>query len=179
MNTLARWGKFNLVGAIGALAQLGSLAVLNRILRENYLVASAIALELTLLHNFLWHVRYTWRERRQRSTLLSQCMRFHLSNGIVSLVGNLALMTVLVKDARLPVLAANGIAILCCSLVNFWLGGAWVFGAKRPQRRADRESRVVHRCEQAQRSSLSVGNTPQGPGFRLRLDCGKLGSHTT
>ena len=29
----------------------------------------------------------------------------------------------------MPVLAANGIAILCCSLVNFCLGNEWVFAA--------------------------------------------------
>lgn len=131
MNTLARWGKFNLVGVMGAVAQLGSLAVLNRIAPGHYLVASAAALELTLLHNFVWHVHYTWRERRYRATLLGQCVRFHLSNGTVSLAGNLALMKLLVAEARLPVLAANGIAILCCSLLNFCLGETWVFGSTR------------------------------------------------
>lgn len=133
MNTLVRWGKFNLVGAMGAVAQLGSLAVLNRIVPGHYLVASAIALEVTLLHNFVWHVRYTWRERRERATLPRQCVRFHMSNGVVSLVGNLALMKLLVDGARLPVLPANGIAILCCSIVNFCLGEIWVFRAKRLQ----------------------------------------------
>ena len=133
MNTLARWGKFNLVGVMGVVAQLGSLAVLNRIMPGHYLVASSVALELTLLHNFVWHVHYTWRDRRNQATLLGQCVRFHLSNGMVSLVGNLVLMKLLVAGARLPVLAANGIAILCCSLVNFFLGETCVFGAKRLQ----------------------------------------------
>ena len=133
MSTLARWGKFNLVGVIGAVAQLGSLAVLNRMMPGHYLVASAVALELTLLHNFVWHVHYTWHDRRNQATLLGQCVRFHLSNGMVSLVGNLVLMKLLVAGARLPVLIANGIAILCCSLVNFSLGETWVFGGKRLQ----------------------------------------------
>lgn len=128
MNTLTRWGKFNLVGVVGAVVQLGSLAGLDRLVPGHYLIASGVALELTLLHNFVWHVHYTWRER---ATLLGQCMRFHLSNGIVSLAGNLALMKLLVTDARLPVLAANGIAILCCSLLNFCLGEMWVFGSTR------------------------------------------------
>jgi len=133
MSALARWGKFNLVGAMGAVAQLVSLAILNRMMPGHYLVASAVALELTLLHNFVWHVHYTWREPRERATLLRQCLRFHLSNGMVSLVGNLVLMRVLVGGARQHVLAANAIAILCCSLVNFCLGETWVFGAKRLQ----------------------------------------------
>jgi len=147
MKTLARWGKFNLVGVMGMVAQLGSLAVLNRIVPGHYLAASAVALELTLLHNFVWHVHYTWRERRETATLPGQCVRFHLSNGMVSLAGNLALVKVLVADARLPVVAANGIAILCCSLVNFSLGETWVFGTK-PFSPKQVESGGCPRCEQ-------------------------------
>ena len=129
MSVVARWGKFNLVGLIGLATQLGLLAVLNRFLPGHYLFASAVALEFTLLHNFVWHVQYTWRDRRYRATLLEQGVRFHLSSGLVSFVGNLTLMKVLVDDARLPVVSANGIAILCCSLVNFCLAELWAFGA--------------------------------------------------
>ena len=46
------------------------------------------------------------------------------------MVGNLALMRILVHEARLPVLVANGIAILCCSVVNFCLGDNWAFAVK-------------------------------------------------
>lgn len=140
MNLLARWLKFNLVGIMGAGIQLTSLAALNRIASGHYLFATAIALELTLLHNFAWHVYYTWRGRRHHTTLLTRLMRFHLSNGIVSFVGNLALMKLLVGGARLPVIAADAIAILCCSLINFLLGETWVFGAMRvaPQSHPER-----------------------------------------
>lgn len=137
MSVLARWGKFNMVGIMGAGTQLGSLAVLSRTLPGHYLVASVLALELTLLHNFVWHVHYTWRDRRDGATLLGQGMRFQFSNGMISLVGNLVLMKVLVAGARLPILAANGIAILCCSVVNFCLGEMWVFGATRLQPKTD------------------------------------------
>jgi putative flippase GtrA len=113
----------------GMAVQLGSLALFNRWAGGHYLYASAAALEVTLLHNFVWHLRYTWRDRRDNSARLGQLMRFHLSNGLVSLAGNLALMRILVEGARMPVLAANCIAILCCSLVNFCLGNEWVFAA--------------------------------------------------
>jgi putative flippase GtrA len=129
MNPLIRWCKFNLVGMVGMVVQLGLLALFNRWAGGHYLYASAAALEVTLLHNFVWHLRYTWRDRRNHTARLGQLARFHLSNGMVSLVGNLALMRVLVEGARMPVIAANGIAILCCSLVNFCLGNEWVFAA--------------------------------------------------
>jgi putative flippase GtrA len=135
VKTFIRWGKFNLVGAMGMVVQLASLALFNRCAPGHYMVASAAAIELTLLHNFVWHLRYTWRDRREGSALpapavLVLLLRFHLSNGLVSMLGNLALMRVLVAEARLPVLASNAIAILCCSMINFCLGDHWTFAAR-------------------------------------------------
>jgi len=125
-----RWGKFNLVGAIGMVVQLAALALFNRWAAGHYLIASAAAVEMTLLHNFAWHMRFTWRDRKSNSTRLTQLVRFHLSNGLVSMLGNLAIMRILVDEAHMPVLAANCVAILCCSVVNFYLGDGWVFAAK-------------------------------------------------
>jgi putative flippase GtrA len=87
------------------------------------------ALEITLLHNLFWHAHYTWRDRRGAHAGMGRLLRFHLSNGMVSLVGNLLLMRLLVQEVHLPVLVSNGIAILCCSLVNFYLGDQWAFAA--------------------------------------------------
>src|ERR1700688_4082649 len=137
MNTLLRWGKFNLVGAMGMGLQLALLALFNRWTAGHYLYASAAAVELTLLHNFVWHLHYTWRDRRDNSALRTQLIRFHLSNGLVSLLGNLVLMRVLVQGAHIPLLISNCIAILCCSLVNFCLGNNWAF-AERVEAMADR-----------------------------------------
>lgn len=130
MSLFARWCRFNAVGAMGMAVQLAALALLNRWSGGHYLVSTVAALELTLVHNFLWHLRYTWRDRREASSLAAQFVRFHLSNGMVSLLGNLALMPMLVGGARLPVLVANSIAILFCSLANFSLGHAWAFAAR-------------------------------------------------
>jgi putative flippase GtrA len=57
------------------------------------------------------------------------------------MTGNLLLTRPLVGAAHLPVLAANGIAILVCSVINFWLGHAWAFATRVPvmQDRAPQE----------------------------------------
>lgn len=130
MNAFVRWLKFNLVGAIGMVVQLASLAAISRWVGSHYLWASAAAVELAVLHNFVWHVHFTWRDRRDSSAVLSQLMRFHLSNGLVSVAGNLMLMRVLVQGVGMPLLVANGIAILCCSVINFCLGDNWAFAAR-------------------------------------------------
>jgi len=130
MKAFIRWSKFNLVGAIGMGFQLGALALLNRWAPGHYLWSTAAAIELTLLHNFAWHVHYTWRDRRYRFALLRPLFRFHASNGLVSMIGNLALMRMLVQGAHVPVLVADCIAILVCSTINFLLGEHWAFAAR-------------------------------------------------
>ena len=129
-SAVSRWGKFNLVGAMGMVVQLAALWAFNWGWAGHYLVATTAALEVTLVHNFVWHLHYTWRDRRDRSALPAQLVRFHLSNGLVSAVGNLVLMRILVGQTHLPVIPANAIAILCCSIMNFWLGNEWVFAAR-------------------------------------------------
>lgn len=133
MNTFIRWLKFNLVGAMGMVVQLVTLALFNRWTGGHYLCATAAAIELALLHNFVWHLHYTWRDRRNNSAILSQFLRFHLSNGLVSLLGNLALMPIIVHGAHMPLLVSNSIAIPCCSIVNFCLGNNWAFAARNPR----------------------------------------------
>lgn len=127
MNTLLRWGKFNLVGAMGMVVQLVMLALFNRWMAGRYLYASAAAIEVTLLHNFVWHWHYTWRDRRDTVTPAGGLVRFHLSSGVISMLGNLALMRVLVQEVHLPLLISNFAAILCCSVANFCLGNQWTF----------------------------------------------------
>jgi putative flippase GtrA len=127
LNPLIRWAKFNVVGVMGMVLQLSSLVVFERCEPGHYLFASAAAVELAILHNFVWHLHYTWRDRRDGSAPLVRLLRFHLSNGLVSMAGNLALMRILVQEAHLPILIADSIAILFCSVINFCLGDRWVF----------------------------------------------------
>ncbi len=102
MNTLIRWGKFNMVGAMGMAVQLSALALFNRMSAGHYLCASAAAIELTLVHNFFWHLNYTWRDRLADGSRVRQFVRFHLSIGVASTCwGNLILMRLLVQEARI------------------------------------------------------------------------------
>ena len=58
-----RWLMFYIVGAGGVGLQLGCLWVLRELGRIDYLVATIIAVEVTVLHNFFWHGWWTWADR--------------------------------------------------------------------------------------------------------------------
>jgi len=85
--TLKRILKFYFVGAIGIVVQLLVLTGLKSGLKLNYLSATLLAVEAAVVHNFLWHERFTWAERRSRAAL-SRFLKFNLSNGAVSMMGN-------------------------------------------------------------------------------------------
>lgn len=131
---MVRWVKFNLVGGVGIVVQFVLLFVLKSLLHMEYLLATALAVELTVLHNFIWHERYTWLDRTRGNQPVSserkwpaRLLRFNLSNGAISIAGNLILMTLLVGSGHLNYMLANGIAIVACSLANFVVSDEWVF----------------------------------------------------
>lgn len=125
----ARWMKFNLVGALGIIVQLSILALLGQVCGIPYLPATALAVEAAVLHNFIWHQRFTWADRgsRRGRDAIVRFFSFHLSNGAISLGGNLLLMLLLVGRGHLPELAANLISVAACSVVNFMVSDRWVF----------------------------------------------------
>lgn len=126
MTPLIRFLRFNLVGALGVLVQLTTLAILNHAIPAHYLLTSTLAVELTLLHNFAWHMHYTWPETARHDPI-PQLVRFHLSNGLVSIAGNLVLMRLFVHTAHLPPLLANALTIAICGLANFLFAHRFVF----------------------------------------------------
>ena len=139
--TFLRWCKFNLVGGMGIAVQFTTLFLLKEVVHFNYLVATAIAVETAVVHNFVWHEQFTWADRtevdrtkvdqtkldRAGCRCLHRFLRFSLSTGAVSILGNLVLMKVMVGQAHMNYLLANALAIALCSLANFLLSETWVF----------------------------------------------------
>jgi putative flippase GtrA len=123
-----RWLRFNFVGLIGVVVQLCVLQI-SISAKLDYRVATLVAVEMAVLNNFFWHLRFTWRERRLQSSrlVLRRLMEFHLTNGLVSLAGSWTLMALLVGRARMPVIVANIVSIVACSMVNFLLAEVLVF----------------------------------------------------
>ena len=123
------WLKFNAVGIAGMGVQLLALIALTAGLGLNYLMATFLAVETAVLHNFAWHERWTWVERTRFSTggAISRLIRFHLANGLISIAGNLILMWLFVSQLRLHYFLANLIAIGACSIMNFFASDRLVF----------------------------------------------------
>ncbi|HVF92219.1 MAG TPA: GtrA family protein [Blastocatellia bacterium] len=124
--SINRFFKFNAVGAAGIAVQALSLFFFMKIMGLHYLLATVLAVESALLHNFVWHRKWTWADR---AGLSWSCMlaRFNLTTGAICIIGNLFFMSIFVGRLGLNAYAANLAAIGICSLVNFMLADRYVF----------------------------------------------------
>ena len=129
MRPASRSTAFVLVGAMGFAWQLAVLQLLTWS-GAPVEAGAAAGVAAAILHNFLWHRRYTWADRRRTgaTAAAAQFLRFAGLNGVVSLVGNVVLTGALVR-AGAPLLGANALAVGACSLANFVLSDRLVFAA--------------------------------------------------
>jgi putative flippase GtrA len=141
VRTTNRVGKFIAVGWLGFILQLTLLAVLMSVAHWTWLPATIVAVELTVIHNFFWHERTTWRDRvaaledAGRGHLidaLERFLRFNGATGLTSILGNALLMAIYVGPLGLPALLANALAVGTMSVVNFIVSDRWVFRAGGP-----------------------------------------------
>ena len=122
--------RFNVVGILGFALQTGALFVLTHgPHRTGYLAATAAAVELAVLNNFVWHQRWTWKDRppATKGETLRRLVKFNITNGAVSLVGNVIFMSILVGRLRLPIAIAYVMSVTACAICNFFLADRFAF----------------------------------------------------
>ena len=122
--------RFVTVGAAGLVVQIVALAALISLADWPWLPATVAAVELAVVHNYLWHERWTWKDRCMSAAhraRASRFVRFNIANGLASIVGNVALMWLLVDGFAVPPVVANLIAVTVISIANFVAADRWVF----------------------------------------------------
>jgi len=123
-----RVSAFITVGAIGFLIQLGSLALMTTAAGWPYEPATAVAVQLAVLHNFVWHERWTWRDRRGRqSAFLMRFWRYELTTGASAIISNVLCTALLVERFGFHSVPANALTVALMSVVNFIVSDRWVF----------------------------------------------------
>jgi putative flippase GtrA len=127
-STRSRVGIFTLVGVIGYGVQTAVLWLLVGRLGMAVVPATLAATEVAVLHNFLWHLGWTWADRPAGARAVAgRLVRFNLSNGGFSLVGGAAIMALLVDALGVHYLLANLAAVLAVSVANFLASDRFVF----------------------------------------------------
>lgn len=126
--TTARVLTFITVGAFGFVVQMTVLTALTFGSHWSAAPATALAVETAVLTNFFWHDRWTWRDRATGAwNRLHRLYRFHLTNGLSSIVGNVTVTVIGVGLFHVNAIAANIVAVLLLSVANYIAADRWVF----------------------------------------------------
>ena len=130
-----RWGVFNAVGIAGFATQIAAIALLTRSLEWPPFAATAVALELAALQNFVGHGRWTWRDRPARGwrEWIRRYGCYQIAK-TASLAANLAMTTLLIH-AGLPAELANTAAVLACAIPNYLVSERLVFPETKQETR--------------------------------------------
>jgi len=127
-STRSRVTAFALVGVAGYVVQTAVLWLLVGRLGMAVVPATLVATEAAVLHNFLWHLGYTWADRPAGArAVVGRLVRFNVSNGGFSLVGGAAIMALLVDALGVHYMLANLAAVLAISIANFLASDRFVF----------------------------------------------------
>lgn len=120
---LARLIRFGLVGLTGVAVNLAVVQVLFTHFHWPAFVASAFAVELSVINNFLWN---NWWTFGQRTLSLFRFVRFNLAclGGLLITSG---VFTVLVQHLAIHYLVADLIAIAAATGWNFLASTFWTW----------------------------------------------------
>ncbi|MFN7984799.1 MAG: GtrA family protein [Vicinamibacterales bacterium] len=168
-----RLRAFMIVGVFGFVVQMGVLFLLASQWHVPYLIATALAVETAVLHNFVWHQRWTWADRShevERVASVTRLVRFNLGTGLTSIIGNVLGTAVGVELLHLPAVAANAAAVAATTVANFLIADRWVF------RRAGIAAAIIVSLAPSMARRRAAGRQ-----YRRRLDtphCGGRGLAT-
>jgi dolichol-phosphate mannosyltransferase len=121
--------KFSIVGASGVLMNMGMLFFLTEVLNLFYLVSSILAIEISIITNFILNDLWTWHDRKKEN-LFTRLMRYHFSVGITAVIINWLLLIILTEFFGLYYLISNLIGISAGTLSNFVINDLWTFRDK-------------------------------------------------
>lgn len=118
--------KFAIVGTSGVLVNMGLLYALTRYFSMRIEFASPIAIETSILTNFLINNYWTFQKRNTQVTFLNRIFRYHLVTGLAGIINYLTLI-LLVSLLGINDMIANLIGIAIGTIINYSLNSLWTW----------------------------------------------------
>lgn len=120
-----RFLRFSAGGVLGFVAQIAAIVILVQA-GVQYLAATAIAVEFAILMNFVWHERWTWKDRAYSANgasgaygAIGRLLRFNALTAVTSIAGSLVVTALLVETLSFPPVVANVISVAVLGVINF------------------------------------------------------------
>jgi len=118
--------KFLTVGFSGVFVNLGIYIFLTRFIGVPVELAPPIAIEVSIISNFLLNHYWTFSGRTTESSFLRKIIRFHLAAGMAGIL-NYTVFLMLLKVLGIHDILSNIIGIGLGALVNYFLNSYWTW----------------------------------------------------
>jgi dolichol-phosphate mannosyltransferase len=132
---MIRAGRFTAVAVAGFVLQTAVLEGLTAA-GLHYLPATLVAVEAAILHNYVWHERWTWRDRgTPPGSRAARLARYHGLTAAVSLGGQALTVMVLTGGLGLRPSISSALAVVALGGLTYAGAGRFVFpppAATRP-----------------------------------------------
>lgn len=118
--------KFACVGLLGTVVNTAALWLLTDGAHLYYLLSSAIATEIAILHNFTINNLWTFTGAHDSGTLAARLLKLNTA-ALGGLLLTIGVLFMLVRYLSLNYLLANILAIGACTLWNYGASRLWVW----------------------------------------------------
>jgi len=129
--------RFVTVGLGGAVVNMACLWLLAERLGVPLALASALAVQIAIVHNFLWNDLWTFRHRRRSGSRLARFARFELAV-LFGLAVNVGTVVLLHRELALNLFLANAVGIAAGTASNFTFSKLWAWREPSPTSRSPR-----------------------------------------
>jgi len=129
---LQRFVKFCLVGSSGFLVNMFFLWFFTQTVKIYYLFSSLIAIELSMINNYVLNDLWTWRDRGRegKSEYFKRMFKYHVFAS-AALFTNISILWFLTEILHIYYLLSNVFGILAGTFLNFFLNDRWTFRYNR------------------------------------------------
>lgn len=122
-----RFQKFLVVGIVGLGVNQGMLFLLHQVAGAELLVASSVAIFISMVVTFLLNEHWTWHDRG--SGPLGHRIAKYFPINLIGLVINVSVLKILVTEGNMHYLAANLFGAGAAAIWNFFLNNHFTWGA--------------------------------------------------
>jgi len=118
--------KFIVVGGSGTIVNMLFLWVFHDLFLVSLEVAGVVAIELSILNNFIWNNLWTFRKSTNRSTVYGRFAKYNISV-IVGICINYGILIISTKFFGIYYLLSNLIGIGCATFCNYIISSRWTW----------------------------------------------------
>ena len=117
------------VAWLGMAVNTGCLYVFKGLLHVRLIPASVMAIEIAIIHNFIWYRSWTWRDRPNKPPFFQQLIKYNIATGAVDFLGNVSVLWILATFLNIHYLLANILGMIAPPFIKFWLNEKVIFKA--------------------------------------------------